>query len=67
VWTLLPDAYVVTTDDEDTEHEHGWVLVDDRSIVQTGAGVLVSAGHVVRADKEEIARGLRAEARRFAS
>jgi cytosine/adenosine deaminase-related metal-dependent hydrolase len=34
---LFADAYVVTMDDAGTEHERGWVLVDDAGLI-TGVG-----------------------------
>ncbi|HEY7707717.1 MAG TPA: 8-oxoguanine deaminase [Gaiellaceae bacterium] len=36
--TLLHNAYVVVVDDAGTEHEDGWVLVDDGRIGQVGSG-----------------------------
>jgi 8-oxoguanine deaminase len=36
--TLLHSAYVVTMDDEGTEHEDGWVLIGDGTIDSVGAG-----------------------------
>jgi cytosine/adenosine deaminase-related metal-dependent hydrolase len=38
VSTLLHNAYVVVVDDAGTEHEDGWVLVDDGRIGQVGSG-----------------------------
>jgi cytosine/adenosine deaminase-related metal-dependent hydrolase len=38
VTTLLVNCWVVTMDDQDTEHEDGWVLVDEGHIASTGAG-----------------------------
>jgi len=38
VKTLLADAYVVLMDDAGTEHESGWVLVEDGLVVETGGG-----------------------------
>ncbi|HEY7017903.1 MAG TPA: 8-oxoguanine deaminase [Gaiellaceae bacterium] len=35
---LFADAYVVVMDDAGTEHENGWVLVDDGRIVEAGGG-----------------------------
>jgi cytosine/adenosine deaminase-related metal-dependent hydrolase len=43
VRTLLDDAYVVTTDDEGSEHERGWVLVDEGVIAEVGAGAAPEA------------------------
>jgi cytosine/adenosine deaminase-related metal-dependent hydrolase len=36
--TLLHGAYVVTMDDEGTEHEDGWVLVRDGAVEAVGGG-----------------------------
>jgi cytosine/adenosine deaminase-related metal-dependent hydrolase len=38
VSTLLHNAYVVVMDDAGTEHESGWLLVDDGRIGQVGSG-----------------------------
>jgi cytosine/adenosine deaminase-related metal-dependent hydrolase len=38
VSTLLHNAYVVVVDDAGTEHEDGWVLVDEGRIGQVGSG-----------------------------
>jgi len=38
VTTLLHNAHVVVMDDGGTEHENGWVLVDDGRIGQVGSG-----------------------------
>jgi cytosine/adenosine deaminase-related metal-dependent hydrolase len=35
---LYTDAYVVVMDDAGTEHESGWVLVEDGAIAATGSG-----------------------------
>jgi cytosine/adenosine deaminase-related metal-dependent hydrolase len=43
VRTLLDNAYVVTTDDEGSEHERGWVLVDEGVIAEVGAGAAPEA------------------------
>ncbi len=37
--TLYANGWVVTMDDDATEHRDGWVLVDGAVIVETGAGV----------------------------
>src|SRR5262249_31420584 len=36
--TLLANAHVVTMDDDGTEHEDGWVLLDGGLVVSTGGG-----------------------------
>src|SRR6188768_104592 len=36
--TLYANGWVVTMDDEETEHRDGWVLVDDTVIAATGGG-----------------------------
>jgi cytosine/adenosine deaminase-related metal-dependent hydrolase len=38
VKTLLHDAWVVTMDDAGTEHEDGWVLLEDGRVAATGGG-----------------------------
>jgi cytosine/adenosine deaminase-related metal-dependent hydrolase len=38
VSTLFVNAYVTTMDDEGTEHENGWLLVDDGRVQSIGAG-----------------------------
>jgi cytosine/adenosine deaminase-related metal-dependent hydrolase len=38
VTTLLHNAWVVTMDDSDTEHEDGWVLIGDGTVDAVGAG-----------------------------
>ncbi|HUH20964.1 MAG TPA: hypothetical protein VLZ09_03765, partial [Gaiellaceae bacterium] len=35
---LLASAYVVVMDDAGTEHEDGWVLVEDGVVAATGGG-----------------------------
>jgi cytosine/adenosine deaminase-related metal-dependent hydrolase len=45
--TLLRGAWVVTMDDAGTEHEDGWVLVDDGTIAEVGAGSPPAADEVV--------------------
>ena len=35
---LFKSAYVVVMDDAGTEHEDGWVLVEDGVVAETGAG-----------------------------
>jgi cytosine/adenosine deaminase-related metal-dependent hydrolase len=35
---LLANAYVVVMDDEGTEHESGWVLLEDDLVAQAGSG-----------------------------
>ena len=41
--TLLHNAWVVTMDDEGTEHEDGWVLIGDGAVDSVGAGALPEA------------------------
>ena len=41
--TLLHGAYVVTMDDEGTEHEDGWVLVRDGTVEAVGGGAAPEA------------------------
>ncbi len=36
--SLLADAYVLTMDDEGTEHAEGWILVEDGFVLQVGTG-----------------------------
>ena len=35
---ILGNAWIVTMDDAGTEYEHGWIGVDDGSVVELGAG-----------------------------
>ena len=35
---ILGNAWVVTMDDDETEHRHGWVQIDDGTITAVGAG-----------------------------
>jgi cytosine/adenosine deaminase-related metal-dependent hydrolase len=41
--TLFTNAYIVTMDDAGTEHDSGWLLVDDGTLAQVGADVKPSA------------------------
>ena len=36
--TLLTNAYVVTMDDAGTEHESGWILIEDGLVKNAGTG-----------------------------
>jgi cytosine/adenosine deaminase-related metal-dependent hydrolase len=45
--TLLHDAHVVVMDDAGTEHESGWVLIDDGRIDRVGDGLPPDAGEVI--------------------
>jgi cytosine/adenosine deaminase-related metal-dependent hydrolase len=45
VRTLFANAYVVTMDDAGTEHESGWVLVDDAFVEEVGSGNPPPAEH----------------------
>ena len=35
---LFANAYVVVMDEDGTEHDHGWVLVEDGVVAATGGG-----------------------------
>jgi 8-oxoguanine deaminase len=41
--TLLTNAHVVTMDDAGTEHEGGWILIEDGLVRDTGAGAKPAA------------------------
>jgi cytosine/adenosine deaminase-related metal-dependent hydrolase len=43
---LLTNAHVVTMDDEDTEYESGWILIEDGLVNHAGAGAKPAAGEV---------------------
>ena len=45
--TLFVNAYVVTMDDDGTEHDNGWLLVDDGHVRAVGAGARPDADAVV--------------------
>jgi cytosine/adenosine deaminase-related metal-dependent hydrolase len=45
---ILANCRVVTMDDADTEHERGWVRVEDGRIAETGAGDPPEAGDDLR-------------------
>jgi hypothetical protein len=66
VSTLFANAHVVTMDDGGTEHEAGWILVDEGLVEDAGGEAVVRNGQLVRGDEEEIAREHRAQPRRFA-
>jgi cytosine/adenosine deaminase-related metal-dependent hydrolase len=44
--TLLTNAQVVTMDDAGTEHEGGWILIEDGLVKDTGAGAKPAADNV---------------------
>jgi cytosine/adenosine deaminase-related metal-dependent hydrolase len=46
VSTLFVNAYVAPMDDEGTEHENGWLLVDDGRVQSVGAGERPDADEV---------------------
>ena len=35
---ILANAWIVTMDDAGTEHEHGWLRIEDGLIAEVGAG-----------------------------
>jgi cytosine/adenosine deaminase-related metal-dependent hydrolase len=41
--TLFTNAHVVTMDDAATEHERGWLLIDDGKVAQVGNGAIPQA------------------------
>ena len=47
---LFANAYVVVMDDAGTEHESGWVLVEDGVVREAGGGVVVVDDLGVRAE-----------------
>jgi 8-oxoguanine deaminase len=47
VRTLYSNAYVVVGDEAGTEHEGGWLLVEDGFVAQTGDGERPAAGETV--------------------
>ena len=55
---LFANAYVVVIDDAGTEHESGWVLVEDGRVVATGAGVEPDADERVDLDGAVVTPGL---------
>jgi 8-oxoguanine deaminase len=48
--TLFANGWVVTMDDADTEHPHGWVLVEDGAIAAVGGADEPTGGELVRVD-----------------
>ncbi|HEU4941734.1 MAG TPA: 8-oxoguanine deaminase [Gaiellaceae bacterium] len=56
--TLLHNAYVVVLDDGRTEHEDGWVLLDDGRIGQVGSGDPPDADERVDLDGALVTPGL---------
>jgi cytosine/adenosine deaminase-related metal-dependent hydrolase len=45
--TVLHDSHVVVMDDAGTEHESGWVLIEDGLIDRVGAGLPPDAGETI--------------------
>ena len=59
---LFRNAYVVVMDDAGTEHEDGWVLVEDGLVAAIGGGVVVVEDRGVRAELALPVAGLISEA-----
>src|SRR5437588_291838 len=55
---LLTNAYVVTMDDAGTEHEDGWVLVEDGKVAAVGDGIPPAADELFYADGALVTPGL---------
>src|SRR5256885_1984607 len=58
VTTLFANAYVVTMDDAGSEHEGGWILVDDGLIRSVGSGARPEADAVQDLDGTVVTPGL---------
>jgi cytosine/adenosine deaminase-related metal-dependent hydrolase len=56
--TLFTNAYIVAMDDAGTEHDSGWLLVDDGALAQVGAGTKPSADVVHDLGGEIVTPGL---------
>jgi cytosine/adenosine deaminase-related metal-dependent hydrolase len=56
--TLLHGAWVVTMDDAGSEHENGWVLIDDGLIASVGGGPSPPADELVALDRAVLTPGL---------
>jgi cytosine/adenosine deaminase-related metal-dependent hydrolase len=56
--TLLHGAWVVTMDDAGSEHENGWVLIDDGLIASVGGGPSPPADELVALDGAVLTPGL---------
>src|SRR5207244_2916492 len=56
--TLFANAYVVTMDDAGSEHERGWILVDDGLIRAIGSGAGPEADAVQNLDGAIVTPGL---------
>jgi cytosine/adenosine deaminase-related metal-dependent hydrolase len=58
VTTVLTDAYVVVMDDAGTEHEDGWVLIEDGFVAAVGGGAPPEADEKVRLGGALVTPGL---------
>ena len=56
--TLLHGAWVVTMDDAGSEHENGWVLIEDGLIASVGGGPSPAADETVALDGAVLTPGL---------